>query len=72
MPKKKSMTSAAMMASLRTMIVAEESTGETRLRALELAYEIGKAAGHFDGAVKMAEGLTADFAKNLDKMFTSP
>lgn len=69
--KKNPPTPQAMMTQLRTLVIAPEATNETRLRALELAYEIGKSAGHFDGAVKMATDLTADFAKNLDKAFKS-
>jgi hypothetical protein len=61
-------TPASMLNALRTMVVAPEATNETRLRSLELAYEIGKSEGHFAGAVKMAEGLTADFSKSLDRI----
>lgn len=68
MSKKNPPTSAAMMTQLRALVIAPEATNETRLRALELAYELGKTAGHFEGAVKMADGLTADFTKNLESI----
>jgi hypothetical protein len=63
-------TPETMMTQLRTLVIDTGASNATRLRALELAYELGKAAGHFDGAVKMATDLTADFTKNLDKAFS--
>jgi hypothetical protein len=55
----------AMMTQLRTTIIAPSATDDMRLRALQLAYEIGKTEGHWEGAKSMADALTVSVEKAL-------
>jgi hypothetical protein len=66
--KKNPPTPTQMLADLRAMVIDPGAGPTMLLRAIDLAYEIGKSEGHFDGARRMAEDLSSSFSKSLDRI----
>lgn len=66
MSKKNPPTPAAMLADLQRMVCEDGTTDAIRVQALALAFEIGKNQGHLDGAISMADRLTASAKSRLE------
>lgn len=62
---KKVATTASMLVDLEHIVIDPQASNETKVNALNLAYELGLNQGNLDGSMSMAERLTTSAKGNL-------